>query len=128
MSDIEDLESTDDVIMPSTETTITEIQIISELQESKTLLKEKHYRESIRSIGLAIEKLVGRLSPNSDGLSFVDKIKSLENDSKYLKYLPDLHYIRRKRNDFSHDKPIDATADDAEYLLKLANRIFKELA
>jgi superfamily II DNA or RNA helicase len=128
LSDIEDLEISDDIIMPSVEASDVKTQIVVvELKESKTLLNEKHYGESIRSIGLAIERLVGKLSSDSDALSFNDKIKSLEKDTKYLKYLSDLHYIRRKRNEYSHDAPYEATSDDVENLLNIANKLFKEL-
>ena len=104
------------------------IIIVSELKESKILLDEKHYGESIRSIGLAIERLVGKLSSDSNELSFNDKIKSLERDSRYLKYLSDWHYIRRKRNEYSHDAPYEATIGDAKNILNIANNIFKELS
>lgn len=102
--------------------------IKNELEEARNFLIEGNFRESIRSAGYQIEELVTKLSSLPNNANFVDKVKQLQQSRKYEKFANDLHYLRRKRNEYSHPTNYNPTKEDAMIVLMLANIVFVQMS
>jgi len=98
--------------------------VLSDLKESIDALNMNNGKPAVVSAGTAIHMMLQIFLKNE--LEFYDCIILLKEFPEKKKHVTDLHYIRKKRNDYGHpnfDKP---DFNEAQRVIETSVKIFKD--
>lgn len=97
---------------------------LNDLKESIDALNIKTGKQAIVSAGTAMHTMLEIFLKNE--LTFEDSINFLKNFPEKKKHVTDLHYIRKKRNDYGHPNSEKPDISEAKRVIETSVKIFKD--
>jgi len=98
--------------------------VFSDLKDSLDALNNNRGKQAITSAGTAMHSMLEIFHRNK--LKFEDSINLLKNFPEKKKHVTDLHYIRKKRNDYSHPNADKPDFTEAKIIIETSIKIFKD--
>ena len=101
------------------------LPVVNEFKESMSALNIGNTKQSIVSAGTAIHSML-QIFLNENKSTFEKCIELLKKSSEKKKHVTDLHYIRKKRNDYGHPNMNKPEPEEAKIIIEMSVKIFKD--